>query len=184
MFCSACGHALAAGQPVCPQCGRPAAPVVPPIPGLEFQLGNYADKVRLLSIVWFAYAALSLLLGIAGLSFAHAFFNNHMGPWSHDWGHGNWGNGDGPPEWLGPAILHFVWVAVVVRSGLALIAAWGLYERAQWGRIVAIVVAFLSLLKFPFGTALGIWTLITLMGYRNTALYDQLSWTPRPGHLR
>ena len=184
MFCSACGHVLAAGQPVCPQCGRPTAPVVPPIPGLEFQLGNYADKIRLLSIVWFAYAALSLLMGFAGLSFAHAFFNNHMGPWNHDWSHGNWGNGDGPPEWLGPAIVHFVWVAVVVRSGLVLIAAWGLHERTQWGRIVAIVVAFLSLLKFPIGTALGIWTLVTLMGYRNSSLYDQLSWNPRAGTQR
>ena len=42
------------------------------------------------------------------------------------------------------------------------------------GRVVAIVAAFLSLLRFPFGTALGIWTLVMLMGYRNASLYDQL----------
>jgi hypothetical protein len=47
-------------------------------------------------------------------------------------------------------------------------------ERSEWGRIVAIVAAFLSILKFPFGTALGIWTLVMLLGYRNTTLYDQL----------
>jgi hypothetical protein len=47
-------------------------------------------------------------------------------------------------------------------------------ERTDWGRIVAIVAAFLILLKFPFGTALGIWTLVTLLGYRNTTLYQQL----------
>jgi hypothetical protein len=47
-------------------------------------------------------------------------------------------------------------------------------ERSQWGRIVAIVAAFLSILKFPIGTALGIWTLVVLLGYRNTTLYDQL----------
>jgi hypothetical protein len=62
----------------------------------------------------------------------------------------------------------------MVRTGMALVAAWGLLERAQWGRIVAIVAAFLSLLKFPFGTALGIWTLVVLLGYRNTTLYEQL----------
>jgi hypothetical protein len=39
---------------------------------------------------------------------------------------------------------------------------------------VAIVAAFLSLLKFPFGTALGIWTLVMLLGYRNTTLYQTL----------
>jgi hypothetical protein len=47
-------------------------------------------------------------------------------------------------------------------------------EHSQWGRIVAIVAAFLSLLKFPFGTALGIWTLVVLLGYRNSSLYEQL----------
>jgi hypothetical protein len=36
------------------------------------------------------------------------------------------------------------------------------------------VVSILSLIKFPFGTALGIATLVILLGYRNSALYDQL----------
>jgi hypothetical protein len=115
---------------------------------------------------------------LAGLTFAHAFFSNHFG----HWGHGPWS--DGPPDWLGPAIMHFVWVAMVFRAGLALVAAWGLYERAQWGRIVAIVAAILSLIRFPFGTALGIWTLVVLLGYQNTTLYEQLSWTPQPGPNR
>ncbi len=64
------------------------------------------------------------------------------------------------PEIFAPMILGFGWTLLVVRSGLALMAAWGLYERSSWGRIVAIVAAFLSLLKFPFGTAIGIWTLV------------------------
>jgi hypothetical protein len=162
------------------QCGRPVAPVVPPVPGLQFQLESYSSKVRALSLVWCLYAGFSLLLGLAGLTFAHAFFSNHFGPW----GHGPWSDGSGPPEWLGPAILRFVWVALLVRSGLALIAGWGLYERTQWGRVVAIVAAFLSLLKFPFGTALGIWTLVVLLGYQNSTLYDQLSWNPQTGANR
>jgi hypothetical protein len=71
-------------------------------------------------------------------------------------------------------IMSFVWSALVVRTILALVAAWGLVERTQWGRIVAIVAAFLSLLKFPFGTAIGIWTLVVLLGYRNATLYEQI----------
>jgi len=47
-------------------------------------------------------------------------------------------------------------------------------EHAQWGRLLAIVAAIFCLLKFPFGTALGIWTLVMLLGYRNSTLYDQL----------
>jgi len=170
MFCSGCGQALVPGQAVCPQCGRPVAPPVPPVPNMEFQLQSYAGRIKALSIVWFVYGGLSLALGIMGLTFASALLNGAFGPWMHGpWGHGPWG-----PGMMGPAILHFAWVMVVVRSGLALAAGWGLMERAPWGRVVAIVAAFLSLIKIPIGTALGIWTLVTLLGYRNSTLYNQL----------
>jgi hypothetical protein len=148
------------------------------VPGLQFQLENYAGKVRTLSMVWFLYSAVSLFTGLAGLSFAHAFFSNHsFGPW----GHGPWSDGEGPPFWLGQTIFHVIWVAVVFRAVLSLIAGWGLHERTQWGRVVAIVAAVLSLLKFPFGTALGIWTLVVLLGYQNATLYEQLSYYPLAG---
>lgn len=168
MFCSGCGHALQPGQPVCPQCGRQVAPVVPPIPNLDFQLQNYAGRIRALSIVWFVYGGLAMVFGFIGLSFANAFFNGGLGPWMH----GPWG-GTGVPPWLGPAI-HVAWILIILRSALAFVAGWGLMERTQWGRIVAIVAACLCLFKIPIGTALGIWTLVTLLGYRNSTLYDQL----------
>jgi len=76
MYCSGCGMALAAGQPFCPQCGRPVGPVIPPVPGLQFQLESFAGKVKALGVVWLVYAALSLMLGIAGLTFAQAFFSS------------------------------------------------------------------------------------------------------------
>ncbi len=169
MYCSACGQALKPEQGFCPKCGRPSAASLPSVPGMAFQLENYAGKVRTLAIVWFIYAGLSVLLGVAGLTFAHAFFS-HLGMW----GHGPWGDGSTPPEWLGPTIFHIVWIALLGRAVLALVTGWGLLEHTQWGRIVAIVAAILSLIKFPFGTALGVWTLIVLLGYRNSTLYEQL----------
>jgi hypothetical protein len=134
---------------------------------MQFQLESYAGRVRALSVVWFIYAGITLLFSFVGLSFARAFMFNHFGPW------GQW-NGPFRPEWFGPAMLHFVWVFLVLRAALLFGAAWGLMERTPWGRVLAIVAAFLSLLKFPIGTAIGIWTLVTLMGYRNQTLYDQL----------
>jgi hypothetical protein len=136
---------------------------------MEFQLENYSGKIRALGTVWIIYAALSLLLGIAGMTFAHAFFS-HFGMW----GNQHWGDGSVPPLWFGPAIMHLIWVALFGRAILAVVAGWGLLERTQWGRIVAIVAAILSLIRFPLGTALGIWTLIVLLGYRNSTLYEQL----------
>jgi len=170
MFCSGCGQALAVGQAYCPQCGRPAAVAVPPVPGLQFQIENYAGKLKALSVVWFIYAGLALVTGMMGLFFANAFLSGRFGPWMN----GPWMHGPMPPMWFGPAILHFAWVFLVIRAGLALAAGYGLMEHAPWGRPVAIVAAIFSLLKFPFGTALGIWTLVVLLGYRNSTLYDQL----------
>lgn len=172
MFCSACGGSLVPGQAFCPQCGRSAGaatvpPGVPPaaMPGFQFELNNFAGKIRALSVVWFIYGGLSLVLGFLGMAFANAFFHGRFGPWM---------NGPFPPGIIAPALLRFVWLVVLARTGLALVAAWGLMERAPWGRIVAIIAAILNLIKFPFGTALGIWTLVMLAGYRNATLYDQL----------
>lgn len=164
MFCSRCGAALAAGQAFCPQCGQPVAPA-PLVPNLAFQVENYRGRIRALAIVWLVYAGVSLLFGFAGLTFARQFLTGGLGPWM---------NGGNAPAWFFPAILHFAWIALVVRTALAAVAGWGLLEQQRWGRILAIVVAFLSLLKFPFGTAMGIWTLVVLLGYRNATLYEQL----------
>ena|SRR5579863_1768564 len=167
MYCSGCGQPLEPTQGNCPRCGRPVVVAAPPVPGLQFELERYAGKVRILSILWFAYGAITIALSFMGMAFARAFMFNH-GPWAHGW--------DGPfrPEWLGPAFLHFIWIFIVLRGALLLAAGWGLMERAPWGRMVAIVAAILSLIKFPLGTALGIGTLVMLLGYRNQTLYERL----------
>jgi hypothetical protein len=140
------------------------------VPGLAYQLENYSGKVKALSIVWFVYAGLSVALGLAGLAFAGMVISGQFGPWmNRPWAHGPF-----PPGMFGPALMRFAWIAILVRASLALVAGWGLYEHARWGRVVAIVAAILCLLKFPLGTALGIWTLVVLLGYRNTTLYEQL----------
>jgi hypothetical protein len=151
------------------------------VPGLQFQLESYAGKVKALGILWLVWAALSMAFGVVGLTVAKAFLFGHFGPWMN----GPWAHGPLPPEWLGSAIMQFAWVILLVRAGLALAAGWGLMERTQWGRVVAIVAAFFNVLKFPFGTALAIWTLVVLLGDRNATLYDDLwcssySHAPRP----
>jgi len=153
------------------------------VPGLQFQLENYAGKIRALSLVWVLYAAYSVLKGVIGMTFLRAFLGNHFG----NWGHGPWSDGSMgnlPPEWLGHAIFGAVWISLMIRVGLSLVAAWGLHERSQWGRIVAIIAAFINLLHPLLGTALGIWTLVVLLGYQNSTLYQQLTWNPQSGVSR
>jgi hypothetical protein len=169
MFCSGCGQAFEPGTGFCSRCGRAAGPItspVSPVPGLGYEVSRYAGKVRVLGILWLVYAGVSLLFGIAGLSFARAFFSGGFGPWSN--GHPMF------PGWFGPAIIHFAWLLLSARTVVCAIAGWGLLERAHWGRIMAIIAAIVCMLKIPFGTALGIATLIILLGYRNSTLYDHL----------
>lgn len=171
MFCSGCGYAIEPGQGFCPQCGRPVAPAAPPgfpappASSFEYQLASYAGKVRVLGILWLVYAGLTLLLGFAGIAFFKAFFSYGFGPWM---------NGPMPPNWFGSALIPFIWLLLSIRAVLCAVAGWGLLERTQWGRIVAIIAAIVCLIKIPLGTALGIATLIILLGYRNSALYEQL----------
>jgi hypothetical protein len=184
MFCSGCGQVLNSGQGVCPQCGRAFVPVAampagfsaPTMPVYEFQLVHYASKVRTLGILWLVFSGLSLILGFAALAFAKALFAGGFGPWMNGpWAHGPWSHGGPmPPTWFLPMAIHFAWLFLTLRAVLCAIAGWGLLQRTEWGRILAIIVAIISLIKFPFGTALGIATLVILLGYRNAMLYEQL----------
>ena len=52
---------------------------------------------------------------------------------------------------------------LIVLSLPALIGGFGLLKHRQWARILIIIVAVLSLLNFPFGTAYGIYAIYVLM---------------------
>jgi hypothetical protein len=47
--------------------------------------------------------------------------------------------------------------------------------RKSWGRVLAIVVAILSLIKIPFGTALGIYTLWVLLPSASAIEYEAIA---------
>jgi hypothetical protein len=142
-----------------------SGPAASGFPGSAYELAGYANKIRTLGILWIAYAGISLIVGFAGLAFARAFLAHGDGGWMHSPLGSNWGM----PLWL-----HFAWIILSLRAVLYVVTGWGLLQRAPWGRVMAIVVAILTLLKFPFGTALGVASLILLLGYRNTSLYQQL----------
>jgi hypothetical protein len=73
------------------------------------------------------------------------------------------------------AFLPVIMVVAVLASALALLVGYALLTRRPWGRPLAIVVAVLSLLKFPFGTALGIYTLWVLAPATSAMEYDAIA---------
>ena len=53
----------------------------------------------------------------------------------------------------------FATIVIVVFALPSLLTGWGLLQRKSWSRVLAIVVGVISLVNFPFGTVLGIYTL-------------------------
>jgi hypothetical protein len=103
-----------------------------------------------------AYRVVSGLIGIFVL---RAFTTHNFG--DDAWMLGGRFHGPFPTMWMGN-LWPMIAVATVFAAALALIAGYGLLNRRPWGRVVAIIAAILALIKFPFGTALGIYTLWVL----------------------
>jgi len=57
----------------------------------------------------------------------------------------------------------------------AFIAGWGLLRFRPWARVLAIVVGVLNILNFPFGTALGVYTLWVLLNAETQPLFAPTS---------
>ena len=74
-------------------------------------------------------------------------------------------------SWLVP----FVGAMTVIASVLAAAVGYGLLTRQPWGRVLAMVAAILALVKFPLGTALGIYTLWVLAPEVSGAEYDAMA---------
>ena len=65
----------------------------------------------------------------------------------------------------------FLGILISVLSLPGIIGGFYLLQRKDWARILLIVVSILELLNFPFGTALGIYTLWVLMNNETIQLF-------------
>ena len=149
MFCDGCGTALQAGQSFCSRCGKECAGVIPA--GYP-RRSRVQEHVRLLAILWFAFSALNVLGGAILVVLANTLFL-HL----HEMG-----APEAPTAFLHP-FLSFIGVLVVIKGAAGFLAGWGLLQREPWARILVLILAFLSLISPPFGTALGIYTLWVLL---------------------
>ncbi len=176
MYCSRCGQAVST-QSYCPNCGAPTgipAPVagVPGAPGFPVPAGfpgaRVARHLRTVGILWVAFSVYLLLRWLLVLPFLHAALGGRV-PWMA-----------GSEPWLyafhsGGWLLHFITVVVVVRAILSLGVGIALLTRQPWGRIYAIVIAVLTLLKPIVGTLLAIYTLWVLLSHNAGQEYENLT---------
>jgi hypothetical protein len=159
MFCDHCGAQLQTGEPSCGRCGKTVMGFI------ELRRSRVREHVRLLGILWLAYSALHVIAGGVVIVVAQTVF-----------GHFHIPNGP-PPEvsvWLRP-LLCFIGCLILVKAAAGFIAGWGLLQREEWARTIALVMGFIALLNVPLGTAMGICTLWVLLPAQSDDEYRALA---------
>jgi hypothetical protein len=177
MVCQACGAAIAEGVHFCSRCGAQvvATPPMyqayqqPPMP-LYVPVPRVPRHLQTLGVLWCVFGVYRIVGGLFGMFF---FRVATMGRFGNEWPFGRMGGPFGP-HWM-DAMIPFIATVIVVSAGLALVVGYSLLTRRPWGRTLAIIVAVLSLLKVPFGTALGIYTLWVLAPADSGAEYDSIA---------
>jgi hypothetical protein len=192
MYCDRCGAQLNAGAQFCVKCGKaivggaaastagrgtgqsagPAGAYGVPASSAVACPGRVERHVRTLATLWTINGILRLAEVCGMMIFGTMFF-----PFMRGWGRGmvwpfggRWGM-DIP--FLGG--LFSMGIFLGLFGVLHLVLAWGLFERAPWARMLGVVIGFLALLRFPLGTALGIYTLWVLLPEESGREYDRLA---------
>ena|SRR5579863_10445893 len=161
MFCANCGAKVAEGQNFCSVYGKTVTtpgPTAPALPQGKVQ-GRVERHLQILAVLWLVWSALRLIPGIGLL-----FFGSMALPFL--------------PFGLRAMILPiaaFAGVFFLASAACGIVAGWGLMQRRPWARILAIILGILSLIHFPFGTALGVYTLWVILPAESEADYLRLS---------
>ena len=172
MYCDSCGHQLADGSQFCSACGKQLAGPVVTARAPNSSYGRVNRHLKTTGILWIIYGVVRLFetfwIFAIGRTFLPGFIEQITS-----------GIDGLPPGFpLARVITHgleFAGFMVAIFAVLEFIVGWGLLDRRPWARICALVLAFLALLRFPFGTALGIYTLWVLLPSTSEHEYAQLT---------
>jgi hypothetical protein len=165
MFCDGCGGAIQPGQAFCSKCGKQ---FVGPVSFLQPVPGRVQSHMHLLGILWLAVSALNAVGGLVLIVVGNTLF-----PHLHEMG----APANVPTPFLS-AIVSTLGIIILAKAACGFIAGWGLLHREGWGRIVALVLAFVSLFNIPFGTAIGVYTMWVLLPGASQREYEELVEKP------
>ena len=160
MFCDQCGAQLQSGEPRCGRCGKTVLGLI------ELRRSRVREHVRLVGVLWMAYSTLRVVAGAVVIMIAQTIIGRAI--------HIPHSLPPGIAFWLRPLIGFVGWL-ILAKAAAGFIAGWGLLQRREWARVVAVVVGFVALLNPPLGTALGIYTLWVLLPSQSDDEYKALA---------
>jgi len=158
MNCKACGLDQVSGAVFCRQCGTRLASEAAPHPTAN-PAANYFQQQTLrvhqnlqpLGILWIIFGIYRILAIWVGVAIIHHLAYSGL-------------FNDAPPflPHMLASFMPMLAILTTLMGACSIITGYALLTRKPWGRILAIVFGILALLKLPFGTALGIYTLWVL----------------------
>jgi zinc-ribbon domain len=157
VFCDACGAQLEEGQKFCRSCGKAVGS--PPVARPAAPAPRVAAHIRVLAALWIALGVIRAIPALVMLAFSHWQFPAEV-----------------PPDvqsFLHPLLSSIGWI-FLLGAVACFVAAWGLLERSSWARLFTIILAAISLVEVPLGTALGIYSLWVLLPESSEAEYRRM----------
>lgn len=176
MYCDRCGTSLSPTSRFCSSCGKQV--VEGTISGSSMFDAGFQEPGRLcyggedrvrrnihrLATLWLVNGVLRLLLVLWLYGAGRVYPFPHFGPMR---------------MWMFPFWQSAAWDSILLILGLFGVAhlflAWGLYERHPWARYLGLVLGFFALVRVPFGTALGIYTIWVLLPESSSREYERLA---------
>jgi hypothetical protein len=107
--------------------------------------------LNVLGLLWIIFSALRMIPGLALMVFGHMRFPFMLVPMPT------------PMRLFLAPFLGGIGLLISAFAIAGVIAGWGLMAHCPWARMLAIVLGCISLIHFPLGTALGIYTLWVLV---------------------
>ncbi|HXO88905.1 MAG TPA: zinc ribbon domain-containing protein [Candidatus Acidoferrales bacterium] len=188
MFCQRCGKQLDGTAKFCGNCGArtplnndPAvlsSSLVSPEISTVVASQTLNRHLRVMGILWAIYSGFRILMAVWTLVFSRMFLPTFMNVVTRSM-----------PQDSDPGMAPLMRSIVQMMSGFYAISAifailagslgfwvaWALLKHQPNGRTLALVVACLSLISIPFGTALGVYTLVILLPAKADRAYQQMA---------
>jgi hypothetical protein len=131
-------------------------------------------NLQTLGILWCVYAAYRVMAALIAMFVLHVLARRALFGANWPFSHPVDPNMNFHAGWL-EALVPLIGIAVAFSVVLAVLTGYSLLNRKPWGRTLAIVAGILALIKFPTGTALGIYTLWVLAPETSGIEYDAIA---------
>jgi len=128
--------------------------------------------LNIMGILWAVYGAFRIVMAAWTLVFSHFMLPMLVQFFPRE---------DGRPLFPLFHLLHgfYVFIAVysILTGILGIWAAWAILRHEPWGRTLALIAGFVSLISIPFGTAIGVYTIIILLPSSAVQAYERITAT-------